>query len=156
MSGIDAGRQEALRVTQDVIKPELISFFSVLESMAAYHQLVSETAIDEAVKLAFLIAEIILPCPLSTNPQTMGGQGDDLRKKLADAYRLRLEIHPDALKDLEQIMDGSQVGWPDQQAIHIHGENTLPDDGINVQFMSAGHIDLTSLLPEDLSGKKNE
>jgi hypothetical protein len=79
----------------------------------------------------------------------MADQDGDLCKKIADAYHLKLNIHPDALKDLEQVMDDSQVGWPDQQAIHIHGESSLPADGINVEFLGAGHIDLASLLSED-------
>lgn len=103
-NGVEAGRQDAYRMANNLLAPHLDGFRQELERLESYQQNIADHASTHMIKLAVAIAERIMGADVHVTVADL----QQLRPTLIDAifkrYQLHLRYHAQDLSSLQHLM----------------------------------------------------
>jgi len=119
--GIDAGRDDACKLTRQEIAPEIKAFLIELDQMSECLVRIEERSCRQIFKMALSIAENILGGAPSCTVEGLAPLQAELKDRLAQLYRLELTLNPEDLHTLSEFMACEKIKWQEYGNIKLEG-----------------------------------
>lgn len=137
-NGLDAGRKDACRMTDNLLAPHLDGFKQALDRLTSYQQNIADHASTHMIKLAVAIAERIIGADVRVTVADL----QQLRPTLIDAickrYALHLRYHPQDLSNLHHLMESKgENQWRTDNGLSVEKDPNVPQ-GAMINGLEAG------------------
>lgn len=103
-NGVNAGRQDACQMADNLLAPHVDGFRKELERLASYQQNIADHASTHMIKLAVAIAERIVGVDVHVSVADLQQLRDALIDAICKRYELHLCYHPQDLANLQRLM----------------------------------------------------
>lgn len=133
-AGYCVGSREARDAVKKSLIPDLESFLSTVEDLAAFQSLVAETAATRVVELAFVMAELITGVPPSLDGSHLEAFQSELETDIYDAYQMILIFHPEDDQSFRQAFTYCELHWTEHKAIVTETDNHQPRNQISAKI----------------------
>lgn len=119
--GIDAGREDACKLTRQEIAPEIKAFLIELDQMSECLVRIEENSCRQILKMALSIAENILGGAPGCTAEGLVSLKAELKDRMSKLYRLELMLNPEDLHMLSEFMVCEKHQWQEYGDIKLDG-----------------------------------
>lgn len=123
--GIDAGREDACKLTRQQIAPLVKGFFIELDQMSECLVRIEENSCRQIFKMALSIAENILGGAPGRTVEGLAPLKAELQDRMAKLYQLELMLNPEDMHALSEFMACEEHQWQDRGYIKLHADAQL-------------------------------
>ena len=148
--GVEAGVQDAARLSKAAIEPNLVDFLQACESLSAFHQHLTETACVQIMEMAVKICEQIVSAPIHASADQLKTVQGELMDMMSGAHRLILHFHNDDLAALQGLTDSLELALPVSKAVEIRNEKAVGRGAPKALVSETEEMDMKKILTSGL------
>ena len=131
--GRDAGRQEACRLTQQAVAPEIKAFATELHQLNEYLVRNEEYLIHQIQQMAAAIAKNILGGTPRISAESLSAIEAELKVQLVKFYQFKLMLSTEEMDAFSRIMAHENPRWQNCSYIHVGADPQVQNGSVQPQ-----------------------
>jgi flagellar biosynthesis/type III secretory pathway protein FliH len=131
LKGLEAGRQDALRMSENRLAPHADRFLQARDRLAKYQQYIADHASAHMLKLAVEISERIMGADAHVTAADLQQLRTALIEAICKRYELHLRFNPNDLSGLKHLMKASaESDWRISDGLSFDEDSDIPQGAV--------------------------